>query len=288
MIPSRLDKYLADATPMSRSEIGAASDAGRLSVRRADGTFEDEPVLWELVFADDEILVDGDPVDASDPEHYVAFNKPPGVLTTASDPHGRLSLEPWLSRLPPSLFPVGRLDRATTGLLLLTDDGDLSHVLLRPRFHVEKRYHLTIAGELSDDDPRLQRLIDGVDIGSGPAYALRVDILAGLPGHTLLELVIDEGRNRIVRKMCSRVRLELEHLHRAAIGPVQLGDVRRGDWRALTDNEVDALWTAGGGRARAAARKIAALQDQASRWRKEGRPHVRLEAWLADADDRSM
>ncbi|MGM0557331.1 MAG: pseudouridine synthase [Myxococcota bacterium] len=284
MIPSRLDKYLADATPLSRSEIGAASEAGRIAVRRADGTFEADPVLWELVFDDDQILVDDNPVLATEPEHYFAFNKPAGVLTTASDPHGRLSLEPWLLRLPPSLFPVGRLDRATTGLLLLTDDGDLSHVLLRPRFHVEKRYHLTISGELRDDDPRLHQLIDGVDIGTGPAFALRVEILAGLPGYTLLELVIDEGRNRVVRKMCSRVRLELEHLHRAAIGPVRLGDVHRGDWRELTADEVSALWQAGGGRERAGERKIAALRDQAARWRAQDRPHTRLERWLASHD----
>lgn len=280
MIPSRLDKYLADATPLSRSEIGAASKAGRIAVRTPDGVRDEDPVLWELVFDEDTVLLDGEAVEISAPTQYIAFNKPPGVLTTASDPHGRLSLEPWLQRLPPSVFPVGRLDRATTGLLLLTDDGDLSHVLLRPRFHVRKYYHLTVAGELEDDDPRLQQLIDGVDIGSGPASALSVRILAGVPGHTLVEVVIDEGRNRIVRKMCRRVRLQLEHLHRAAIGPVGLGDVQRGDWRLLDTDEVDALWAAGGGRDRAARRKIDALRKQAERWRTEERPHERLETWL--------
>ena len=284
MIPSRLDKYLADATALSRREIGEASKAGRIAVRREDGAFEDEPILWELVFAEDTVLLDDEPVTASPPRHYIAFNKPPGVLTTASDPHGRLSLEPWLDRLPPTVFPVGRLDRATTGLLLVTDDGDLSHVLLRPRFHVEKRYHLTVAGDIEDADPRLQQLLDGVDIGSGPACALHADVIAGTPGFSVVELVIDEGRNRIVRKMCSRVGLQLEHLHRSAIGPVSLGDVRRGDWRALSADEVDELWAAGGGRARADARKIDALRRQAERWRDEDRPHTRLERWLADHD----
>lgn len=286
MIPSRLDKYLADATALSRREIGDASDAGRISVRRADGTLEEDPVLWELVFEDDRVLLDGTLVEASEPRHYIAFNKPAGVLTTASDPHGRLSLEPWLARLAPGVFPVGRLDRATTGLLLITDDGDLAHVLLRPRFHVEKRYHLTIAGELDADDPRFEQLRDGVDIGSGPARALRVELIGGAPGYSLVELVIDEGRNRIVRKMCSRIRLELEHLHRAAIGPVVLGDVRRGSWRRLTPDEVEVLWSAGGGRARADQRKIGALREQAERWRDEDRPHHRLDRWL-DAQERA-
>lgn len=281
VIPSRLDKFLADATPLSRSQIGRAAKEGRVARRDAEGRLERAPALWELVFEGDEVLLDGARVQPSSPRHYIAFNKPEGVLTTTRDPHGRRSLAPWLERMPDAVFPVGRLDRATTGFLLICDDGDLSHVLLGPRFHVRKAYYLTIRGELADGDPRLGRLLEGVEIGSGPARALEVAVLGGAPGFSLVSLVIDEGRNRIVRKMCRRAGLELAHLHRVAIGPVRLGAVARGDWRVLSAEEVERLWAAGGGRERAARRKVDALWAQATRWRDAGRPHHRLEAWLS-------
>ena len=285
MIPSRLDKYLADATALSRNEIERAAEAGRIAVERPGEDLDRDPVLWELVFEEDDILLDGRAVEPSPPEHYVAFNKPAGILTTTSDPHGRACLQPWMRRLPPTIFPVGRLDRATTGLLLLTDDGDLAHVLLRPHFHVEKRYHVRVAGEVTAGDSRLDRLRDGVEIGSGPASAIEARPVASMAGSTVLRLTIDEGRNRVVRRMCRRADLRLEHLHRAAVGPLWLEGVREGDWRILTGGEVDALWQAAGGRDAARARKVEALSEQATRWRDENRPHQRLEAWLEQHAD---
>src|SRR5690554_7362277 len=93
---------------------------------------------WSLIFAEDCVLLDGAPIELRAPAHYFAFHKPEGVLTAASDPHDRLCLGPWLAELPPSVFPVGRLDRATTGFLLLTEDGGLGFCLLRPWFGVPK------------------------------------------------------------------------------------------------------------------------------------------------------
>lgn len=288
MIPRRLDKFLADATSLSRREIYQAWEQGRIAVQPGEpGSAELEP--WSLIFAEDTVLLDGAPVALRAPQHYFAFHKPEGVLTAASDPHDRLCLEPWLAELP-AVFPVGRLDRATTGFLLLTDDGGLGFCLLRPWFGVPKEYHLRVRGRVLPDDPRLQALLDGVDIGDGkgPATALRVALLDATPAReprvgaqTLVSVVVDEGRNRMVRRMARGVGFKLEHLHRPRIGPVGLGDVAPGQWRRLGDPEVEALWQACGGRAQARQRSVAALVRHAKTWRAEARPHHRLERWLA-------
>jgi 23S rRNA pseudouridine2605 synthase len=283
MIPRRLDKFLADATNMSRREIYRAWEEGRIEVRGAEAPWQGDYQAWSLVFEEDEVLLDGEPLELRRARHYFALHKPKGVLTTTSDPHGRRTLEPWLAELPPSVFPVGRLDRPTTGFLLLTDDGNLCYCLLRPWFGVQKEYHLKIRGHLQPGDERLQRLLDGIDIGDKkpPATALEVNILENEGPNSLVSVVVDEGRNRMVRRMARRAGLKLEHLHRPRIGPVRLGDVGRGEYRRLTKEEVDAMWQACGGRDNSEKRLVAALKRHAERWRSEGRPHLRLERWFA-------
>ncbi|AWV88626.1 pseudouridine synthase [Bradymonas sediminis] len=289
MIPRRLDKYLADATNMSRREVYLAWDAERIEVRPSEAPWGDDYEPWSLIFAEDTVLLDGEPLELREPQHYFAFHKPEGVLTAVSDPHDRLCLAPWLAKLPPSIFPVGRLDRPTTGFLLLTDDGNLSFCLLRPWFGVPKEYHLRVRGRVLPDDERIEMLLAGVDIGDGkdPATALKVEVLADqiasdprIGSETLLSVVVDEGRNRMVRRMARGVGFKLEHLHRPRIGPVEMGEVAPGEWRRLSEDEVDALWDACGGRADARKRHIAALGRHAETWRAEGRPHHRLERWL--------
>ena len=290
MIPRRLDKFLADATNLSRREIYQAWEEGRIEVTPGGEPWSGDLEPWSLIFAEDCVLLDGATIELRAPAHYFAFHKPEGVLTAASDPHDRLCLGPWLAELPPSVFPVGRLDRATTGFLLLTDDGGLGFCLLRPWFGVPKEYHLRVRGRVLPDDPRLEALLDGVDIGDGkgPASALEVAILDDtiaedprVGSETLVSVVVDEGRNRMVRRMARGVGLKLEHLHRPRIGPVVLGDVAPGECRRLGDEEVEALWQACGGRAEAQRRSIAALMRHAETWRAEARPHHRLERWLA-------
>ncbi|MFP4597959.1 MAG: pseudouridine synthase [Persicimonas sp.] len=290
LIPRRLDKYLADATALSRSEVEAAWSAGRIDVRPADqpagsaGNNDwDEYALWSLVFGGDLVLLDGEPVEPVEPSHYFALHKPEGILTTTSDPHDRACLEPWLDELPDAIFPVGRLDRPTTGFLLLTDDGDLCFCLLRPRFHVEKEYHLKVRGVVEPGDERLGALEAGIDIGDRkpPATALRTEVLETSAGHSLLSVVVDEGRNRMVRRMARRAGFKLEHLHRPRIGPIEMGELAAGEYRRLTDDEVDDLWHACGGKDASEKRQIAALGRQADRWRDQDRPHPRLERWLA-------
>ncbi len=282
MIPRRLDKYLADATPLSRNQINAAWEAGRIEVHPARESEREDYQLWSLIFEDDQVLLDSEPVALVEPSHYLAFHKPEGILSTTSNPQGRDCLAAWLDELPDSIFPVGRLDKPTTGFLLFTDDGDLCFCLLRPRFHVEKEYHLTVRGAVEPGDERLAALEEGIDIGDRkpPARALRTKVLDTSTKKSLLSVVVDEGRHRMVRRMARRADFKLEHLHRPRIGPVEMGDLPVGELRPLTGEEVDSIWRACGGRDAARARQIAALGRQAAKWRDQQRPHLRLERWL--------
>lgn len=282
MIPRRLDKYLADATTLSRSDIETAWEQGRIDIRPAEEPWQDDYEQWSLIFEGDRVLLDGEPVELIEPRHYFALHKPEGVISTTSNPAGRDCLEPWIETLPDAIFPVGRLDRPTTGFLLMTDDGDLCYCLLRPRFHVEKEYHLTVRGRVDADDRRLQEMEDGIDIGDNksPASALRTDIVYHDNDTTVVSVVVDEGRNRMIRRMARRAELHLEHLHRPRIGPVNMDVPKPGEYRRLGDDEVDALWSACGGRKASKHRQIQALVGQAEKWRNQQRPHRRLERWL--------
>lgn len=283
MIPRRLDKYLSDATSLSRSEIEAAFEAGRIDLIAAETPHSTDPTLRSLVFDGDRVFVDGEPVVPVKPSHYIALHKPAGVVSTTSHPRGRPCLSRWLDELPDALFPVGRLDEPTTGFLLLTDDGDLCFCLLRPWFHVEKEYHVTVRGAVEPGDERLSALEEGIDIGDRkpPAKALRTDVIDAGSDRSLLSVVVDQGRHRMVRRMVRRAGLKLRHLHRPRIGPVELGEVGPGEYRRLTDEEVNALWEACGGKEASKRRQIEALRRTADRWRDENRPHRRLQRWLA-------
>jgi 23S rRNA pseudouridine2605 synthase len=166
-------------------------------------------------------------------------NKPAGVLSTARDTHGRptvVSLVPGERRL----YPVGRLDRDTTGLILLTDDGDLAHRLTHPRFEVPKTYRVMVAGGPVAQSV-LQALGNGVELDDGPTAPARVRLI----GPDTLELTIREGRNRQVRRMCQAVGHPVRSLERVRFGPLELGKLERGAYRRLTAREVQALAAAG-------------------------------------------
>lgn len=309
MTPKRLDKFLADATHLSRRDIMRALKAGRVRVQTPDKAGEraeqdawhHQLAPWRLIFGDDQVFLDEELLKIRPASDYFILHKPGGILSTTYDPHGRATLAPWLAKLPPSVFPVGRLDKATTGLLLLIDDGDLAYCLLRPWFEVEKEYHLILQGEIRPEDSRLSALLSGVEIDDSgrPARALSVEVLgsastAELPAeatkklsgrarhfpYTRVSVVVDEGRNRLVRKMAREVGFKLAHLHRHRLAAVELGGLQEGQLRRLSQAEVEALWRAAGGRDDAQRRHIQALQRHAARWRAEERPHRRLEAWL--------
>jgi len=170
---------------------------------------------------------------------YYVLNKPVGVITTLEDPEGRRTIR---DLLPPGprLFPVGRLDADTSGLLILTNDGELAHRLMHPRYGVAKVYRVHL--DRAPGPVALRRLQQGVEFEPGVRSApARVSVLSDEPGAALLRIELHEGRYRQVRRMCEAVGLVVRALHRSAYGPLRLGPVQRGIWRELSEEEVGRL-----------------------------------------------
>ncbi len=210
----------------------------------ADGRVTVDGVVAELgcrVDVDDEIVVavDGAPVGVKpDLVHYL-INKPAGVITTADDPQNRPTVVEMVPR-EPRVFPVGRLDGDTEGLLLLTNDGQLAHRLTHPSFGVEKEYLVEVTGQPSRGV--IRRLRDGVELDDGPTARARVSAVQP----SVLRITIHEGRNRQVRRMCEAVGHPVMRLVRTRIGPIVDPKLKPGEWRALRRVEVRALEVAVG------------------------------------------
>jgi 23S rRNA pseudouridine2605 synthase len=229
----RLQKVLARAGLGSRRSSEDLIRAGRITVngRRAElGTRVDPEI--------DDVAIDGVPVSLQLELVYYALHKPKGVVTTAKDTHGRRTV---LDLVPddPRVAPVGRLDRDTSGLLLLTNDGDFANHVAHPRYEVPKIYVAEVDGKVSQG--LVQRLQRGVRLEDGPAHAEEVRIRAASRGRTIVELTVREGRNRLVRRLLASQGLRVIALVRTAIGPVRLGRLQEGDHRTLKRDEVLAL-----------------------------------------------
>jgi 23S rRNA pseudouridine2605 synthase len=225
----RLQKVLAQAGLGSRRTCEELIADGRVTV---DGQ---EALLGDRVDPETSVVeVDGVPIGIRPGTVYYLLNKPSGVVTTADDPQGRpvvVDLVP----AEPRVFPVGRLDLDTEGLLLLTNDGDLTHRLTHPSFGVEKEYLAEVDGEPGRG--ALRRLREGVELDDGVTAPATV----GVVGTSLLRIVIHEGRNRQVRRMGEAVGHPVRRLVRTRIGPVTDRTLKPGEWRELTQAEVRAL-----------------------------------------------
>jgi 23S rRNA pseudouridine2605 synthase len=229
----RLNKYLARAGVASRRRADEMIVGGSV---RINGTIVRK--LGVLVAAGDRVEVGGVPLELPAAPTYLIFNKPLGVVTTMRDPHGRRSVADFLVDRP-RVFPVGRLDYDTAGLLLLTDDGELAHRLLHPSFGVDKTYRAAIAGRLSSDDVR--RLLSGLVMNDGRAAGTRVRVLAVRRDRSLVDVTIHEGRNRQVRRMFETLNHPVLELTRTRFGPLMLGALPPGRVRELTGKEIEAL-----------------------------------------------
>jgi 23S rRNA pseudouridine2605 synthase len=229
----RLQKVLARAGVGSRRACDDLVRAGRVTVngRTASLGTRVDPER-------DAVAVDGVPIRLGADLVYLALHKPAGVLTSVRDARGR----PTVAGLVPSeprLFPVGRLDMDTTGLLLLTNDGEFANHVAHPRYGVAKTYMAEVRGEVTRGVAR--RLKEGVSLPDGPARVETVRVRASSKRRALVELVVREGRNRLVRRMLEAIGLDVVSLVRTAIGPVRLGRLKPGDWRKLTRAEIQAL-----------------------------------------------
>jgi 23S rRNA pseudouridine2605 synthase len=234
----RLQRTLARAGFGSRRGAEELIAAGRVQIngRVAELGNRVDP-------AKDRVTVDGAPIPTHPDLRYFALNKPAGVTTTLSDPHAERSLVPLLPP-GPRVVPVGRLDRETEGLLLLTNDGDLAHRLQHPRYGVEKEYLAEVEGEISKS--AVAKLTRGVDLEDGVARAVRAGEIRRSRGRSALTVVMAEGRKREVRRMLASVGAPVRRLVRVRVGPVVLGDLRPGASRPLTLEEITGLYAATG------------------------------------------
>jgi 23S rRNA pseudouridine2605 synthase len=230
----RLAKYLASSGVASRRAAEVLIGEGRVTVA---GAIVTDPA--RDVDEHDAVAVDDERIGRQHARVVYALNKPPGVVSTASDPQGR----PTVVSLVPSglrLYPIGRLDIDTTGLILLTNDGELAHHLTHPRFEVEKTY-LAVLRRPPVRDGTLRALREGVELEDGrsaPARARRV-------APDTIELTLREGRKRQVKRMCEQVGHPVKRLQRIRLGPLELGQLKLGAYRRLTRAEVERLRNAG-------------------------------------------
>ncbi len=230
----RLNKYLANAGVVSRRKVGALVKDGKILVNGEKALELGQRIDPEK----DEIMVDGQEVKPSSHLVYIALNKPEGVVSTTSDEMGRKTVTD-LIESKVRLYPVGRLDSDSIGLILLTNDGELTHKLTHPKYHIDKTYYVMIRGKITQD--QLNHLSEGVHLKDGLTAPAQVKILEEFAHTTKLEFIIHEGKNRQIRRMLAYFNIEILELKRIAIGKVQLGDLKEGEWRNLTDEEVSSL-----------------------------------------------
>jgi len=231
----RLQKILSQAGISSRRGAEELIDEGRVSV---NGVL----VMEKGTKADPEtdvIAVDGKAITLNVSKKYLVLYKPAGYMTTLKDPQGRPLVTDLLSGISERVYPVGRLDYNTEGLLLLTNDGEWANSLAHPRHEVDKEYHVRVKGTVSAG--QMQRLAGGVELDDGKAAPAEVRIVRESDNNTWLSIIIHEGRYRQVRRMCEAVSLSVVRLKRVRYGFLGLEGLKAGEYRALTPDEVERL-----------------------------------------------
>lgn len=241
MAKLRLNKILARAGLSSRRGADRLIAEGRVAVNGA--------VARELgILADPErdvVTLDGRPLPRAEAKHYLVLHKPAGYVTSVSDPRGRPVVADLVADIEARLYPVGRLDWDVEGALLMTNDGDLTHRLLHPRYELPRVYEAEVEGRVAT--PALERWRRGVVLDDGPARPRDVEIVTAGRDATVLRLTFTEGRKHEVKRYCDALGHRVRRLRRVAFGPVQLRDLPRGRYRRLTPREVSALRAAAEG-----------------------------------------
>lgn len=234
----RLQKYIAMCGVASRRKAEELIDEGRVSVNGS--TVTEQGVKIEI--GADKVSVDGKPIKSKNKNYYIMLNKPVGYVSTANDQFDRPTVVDLVKKdlADVRIFPVGRLDYETEGLLLLTNDGDFTYKVTHPKFHMEKTYIATVKGGMTISG--MNKLRNGVYIDdnfkTSPAKA---EILDAYDGHTFVKITIHEGKNRQVRKMFEAIGNTVVGLQRISIGTVELGNLPLGRWRHLTSHEINYL-----------------------------------------------
>lgn len=229
----RLQKLIARAGVCSRRSAESLLTAGRVTVNGVAAH------LGDKADADtDVIAIDGTAIAFAEPAVYLMLNKPRGYVTTLSDELGRATAAELVADCGTRVFPVGRLDKDSEGLLLFTNDGALMQAMTHPSHQVDKTYEVTVTGELEGAADRLSAV---TELDGEPIVPAQVEIIERRQGQALLRVTIHQGKNRQIRRMCAQVGLQVTRLCRISEDALTLGDLKPGQWRYLTDAEVAAL-----------------------------------------------
>ena len=235
MEPIRLQKYFTECGVLSRRAAEEEIEKGAVTVNGEQAT-----VGQKITPGVDLVCYKGKPVVLPTAEkHYILLNKPRGFVTTLKDEKGRPTVADLVASVGARVYPVGRLDMDSDGLLLLTDDGALTNRLTHPRHEIPKLYHVTVKGTV--EDACLARLGKSFCLDGYDTLPVQVEVLDTTKDGTTLSFLLYEGRNRQLRRMCEEVGLSITRLSRVAIGSITLGDLPVGQYRSLTPLEVDYL-----------------------------------------------
>lgn len=232
----RINKYIAQGGIASRRKAEELVLNGNVKV---NGVTIKE--LAYKVMPDDKVTVNGTVISFENKKVYFVLNKPLGYVTTVKDQFDRPTVMDIVTDVQERVFPVGRLDYNTTGLLIMTNDGDMAYKLTHPRHEVFKTYRALVSGYISDG--KLAKLRNGIDIGGFVTSKAKVDIIRQMKNSTLVEISIKEGKNRQVRKMFKAIGSSVQQLERIAIGEIKLGKLLQGHYRKLTSKEIEYLKT---------------------------------------------
>ncbi len=232
----RLQKIIADAGISSRRKAEELIERGAVTVngRRASLGDKADPFKDKITVAGREITLRRDAK-----KYYIMLHKPRGFITTMNDEGGRKCVAELVDDIPARLFPVGRLDRESEGMLLMTNDGEFANMISHPSTHFPKTYRVTVRPRITEE--QLTRLTTGVIVEGRMSMPAGVHVIKSEQDRTVLEIVLEEGRNRQIRKMCEAVGLETARLKRIAIGPLRLGMLQPGKWRELKPEEMKSI-----------------------------------------------
>ncbi len=231
----RLQKIIADSGYCSRRKAEEYIEQGCVKVNGRPCKLGDKADAKK-----DLITVNGEKIEfGTTKTRYIKLYKPRGYMTTMADAHGKKLITELLDGIEERVYPVGRLDKDSEGLIILTNDGEFANSIMHPSRHIKKRYRVTVKGMVEDD--KLTTLASGVKIDSGVTLPCTVSVLAEEENRTVLEFIIAEGKNRQIRKMCEAVKLEVIRLKRNAVGNIKLGMMKPGEWQDLTAEELKEL-----------------------------------------------
>ena len=235
----RLQKFLAESGVASRRKSEELIEQGKVKVNGKLAMIGDK-----ISPKKDTVTVNGKKITKTKSHTYIVLHKPRGFITTMSDEMDRKCVAQLIKDVPGRVYPVGRLDRDSEGMLLFTNDGEFANAMTHPTKHVPKTYRVTVRPGITDD--QITALTTGIIIDDRKTAPASVRVVSKEENRVVLEIILYEGRNRQIRKMCEALGLEVARLKRTAIGSIKLGMLKQGDWRNLHEDEVRKLMIAAG------------------------------------------